>query len=71
MMLHFIAVNESSIRGASERVTLLACPAVFLKHALLDEPAVAPNQRSPLREQQMESDLTSGMGCKAITDAPH
>jgi|GEM_PF-1259344 len=31
-----------------KRVPLLACPAVFIVRALLDEPAVAPHQEYPL-----------------------
>jgi len=71
MALQVIEFNHSFIRFVSQEVPLLACPAVFLQHALLDEPAVAPSQQYSPDERQIENDLTLRMRCKGITDTPH
>jgi hypothetical protein len=71
MALQVIEFNGSFKRLVSQRVPLLARPAVFLKHALLDEPAVAPNQQPPSGDRQTENDLTLGMCCKAIMETLH
>jgi len=71
MALQVIEFNGSFVRLVSQRVPLLACPAVAVKYALLDEPAVAPNHQFQSGERQMDNNLALGMRCKATMDIPH